>query len=236
MIELNLLPDVKKEFIKAQRTRNTVISSSIIITIGAGILTALLVSYVYVAQPLLISAQTSNIKKSADTLKAIPDIDKYLTVQNQLNNLDKLHDGLYVYSRAFTYLQQLNPSAPNNVAFSTVTFDKELKTLEIQGVARNFQGLNVFKNTLENASLSYKTGDTQSTIPLFDQVVLQEASLASVNNVAVANFKFQLTYPDVAFLNTSTDVKLSVPSLTTSDADRNAPKAVFGTQPEGSGQ
>ena len=236
MIELNLLPDVKKEFIKAQRTRNTVISVSTITTIGAGVITALLLSYVYVAQPVIINNKTNDIKKNETALEALPEVNKYLTVQNQLNNLNTLHDGLYVYSRAFTFLQQLNPAAPNNVAFSSVVFDKTAKTIEIQGTAHNFQGLNVFKNTLENVKLTYKVDGEQSKVPLFSQVVLKEAALANVNNISVANFKFELTYPDAAFLNTSTDVSIEVPKFTTSDADRNAPKEIFGTQPEGSGQ
>ncbi|MBC7746834.1 hypothetical protein H7Y40_02545 [Pedobacter sp.] len=235
MIELNLLPDVKKEFIKAQRTRNTVISVSIIATIGAGVLTALLLSYVYVAQPLLISSQTNAIKKSTAELKAIPEIDKYLTVQNQLNTIDSLHSGLYKYSRAFSFLQQLNPSEPNNVSFSSVIFDKTTNTIEFQGISRNFQALNVFQDTLKNATLTYKSGDTENTVSLFDQVVLQEAALSNVNNASVTSFKFQLVYPDVAFLSSSTDVKIAVPNLTTSDADRNAPKEIFGTQLEGTG-
>ena len=31
MIELNLLPDIKKEFIRAQRTRNKVIAGAILV-------------------------------------------------------------------------------------------------------------------------------------------------------------------------------------------------------------
>lgn len=37
MIEVNLIPDVKQEFIRAQRTRNTVISFSIMASIAAGV-------------------------------------------------------------------------------------------------------------------------------------------------------------------------------------------------------
>lgn len=235
MIELNLLPDVKKEFIKAERTRNTVISISIIVTIVAGAITALLVSYVYAAQPLIISTQTSEIQKKEDALKAIPEIDKYLTVQNQLKNIQSLHDGLYVYSRAFTYLQDLNPAAPNSVALSSVLFNKAENTLEIEGVANNFQSLNVFQNTLRNAKLTYKVEgeESVSTINLFNTVSLTQAALTSVNNVSLASFKFQLVYPAEAFLNTSKDVKVVIDKVVTSDADQNAPKEVFGTQPSG---
>lgn len=232
MIELNLLPDVKKEFIKAQRTRNAVISFSIVATIAAGVLTTLLLSYVYVAQPLIIGAQTKAIKESEQKLKDIPEIDKYLTVQNQLSNLDSLHAERYAYSRAFGYLQQLNPAAPNNVAISAVIFDKELKTLEINGVTRNFQALDVFQDTLENAQLTYTSDGQVSTVRLFDKVVLEEAGLSSSGDVPLTNFKFLLAYPDEAFQNSSKDVKITVPSMITSDADRNAPKEIFGTTPQ----
>lgn len=234
MIELNLLPDVKKEFIKAQRTRNAVISGSILATIGAGIVIAVLATTVYIGQQAVIAVQTDSIKKKENELKSKPEIDKYLTVQNQLKHIDELHNSKYTYSRAFTYLQQLNPAQPNNVALRTVKLNKEVNTLEITGTARNFEALSVYKTTLENAELKYKAigSEEQSSTKLFDSIVLTQASLANVDNKVLTNFEFTLTYPEAAFATSSKDISISIPSLVTSDADRNAPKQVFGTQPE----
>lgn len=233
MIQLNLLPDIKKDFLKAQRTRNTVISFSILVTIVAGGLMLLLISIILGQKVFISEFQTKDIKKSAQELRDIPEIDKYLTVQNQLNNIKLLHDDRAEYSRLFSFLQQLNPSAPNNIALNTASIVRADSTIVLEGSARNFQGVNVFKNTLENAQLNYKQHNESLTAQLFSAVALEEASLSNVNGSLLAVFKIRLTYAEAAFAAPTTEATISVPNLVTSDADRNAPKQVFDTKPEG---
>lgn len=233
MIELNLLPDVKKEFIKAQRTRNTVITGAIFTTIIAGGLVVLLALTVYGGQAVFIATRTNDIKKAQQELSSIPEIDKYLTVQNQLSNIDALHSDKYLYSRIFTYLQQVNPSNPNNVALSSVEATKEGDTIAIKGTARNFDAVNIFQETMLQAQLRYKTDGTDQTMPLFQDVTLTNTALVNVDGRTLTTFEFTLTVDKTAFLASSTDVNVTVPSVTTSDADKNAPRAVFGTSPEG---
>jgi len=85
MIGINLLPDVKKEFLKAQRTRNTVISLSILIMFVAGGLTVFLALFVYVGQTTAINVVKGDIDTKQKTLGEKPEITKYLTIQNQLD-------------------------------------------------------------------------------------------------------------------------------------------------------
>jgi len=241
MIELNLLPDVKKEYLRAQKTRNAVISGAILTTIAAGVITVILATTVYVGQNAVISLQKKSIQDKHSKLAAQPEIEKYLTVQNQLKNIDSLHDGKYLYSRAFSYLQSLNPASPNNVALSTVSLTKETKTIELEGTARNFEALSVYKMTLETAQLKYASdgADGEQNIPMFDSVSLVEAGLKNIDGKNLVSFRMQITYPDTIFLASTKNGKVQVPSQVTSDGDRNAPKPsdkpaeVFGTEPEG---
>lgn len=234
MIELNLLPDVKKQFIKAQRTRNVVIGSSIIITGTAAAIVVLTALYVYGAQALLISARTNDIKRVQTELKSIPEVEKYLTVQNQLSNIDTLHSKKLVYSRVFDYLQQLNPSQPNNIILSSVIVSKESGTMTIEGTASNFQAVNVFQTTLSSATLNYKVKGSDELVqsPLFTTVLLSDTGLVVVDGGSVARFEFTLTTAEEAFLRTSSDLTVSIPNEVTSDGDRNAPKVIFGNKPE----
>lgn len=234
MIELNLLPDVKKEFIRAQRTRNTVISIAILATIGAAAIIVLLAMTVYVLQTATINLQTQSIKDKAKALQGKQEINKYLTVQNQLQNIDALHTTKPLYSRAFNYVQSLNPAAPNNVALTEMTLTAEGASLEIEGTANNFAALAVFKTTLENAALQYKQdgSDEQLETPLFDTVTLLEASVANIEGRLLTVFRIKLVYPEDIFLASVKDPKVKVPSEITSDADRNAPRQVFGGNPE----
>lgn len=238
MIEINLLPDVKKEFINAQRTRNTVISVAILVSIAAGVVTLLLAATVYGGQTAVMAAQTESIKKKKDELASKPEIDKYLTVQNQLKNIDALHVSKPLYSQAFGYIQALNPAAPNNVVLTTLEIRAEDSRIELAGSARNFEALTVFKTTLESAKLSYKTrgfDETQNT-RLFDTVSLVDASLRGTDSDSVVNFVIQLYYPAVIFDPATQDAKIEVPVETTSDAGRNSPTELFSTEPVGEQQ
>src|SRR5689334_10754914 len=110
MIQLNLLPDLKKEFIRAQKNKSLVISSSILVTLGALGLSALLFVYVTFAQQVQISLVTDDISKKADELSKVKDINKYLTIQNQLSSIGQLHNDKGIYSRLFDFFNVLNPS------------------------------------------------------------------------------------------------------------------------------
>jgi len=229
MIQLNLLPDLKKEFLRSQRMKRLVISIAISATVVAGILTAILATTVYIGQTIVISALDSSIKDNFKKLQNNEEIDKYLTVQNQLNSLDALHNQRYAYANLFDYLQQLNPSDPHSVMLSTASIKKEMRELTLEGTIATFESLNNFKTTLEQAQLSYNIGDDVKTIALFSRVELLQAGMSVQNGGAPrVSFRIRLVYPDEAFIATATKQKITIPNRTLSDAAENAPKAVFG--------
>lgn len=232
MIGLNLLPDVKKEFLKAQRMRNTVISLSIVAMFIAGGITAALALFVYVGQSTAITLAKNDIKKKQATLEGKPEITKYLTIQRQLAALKVLHGSQYkvIYSRLFDFLPQLNPSAPNSVQLSTVKVVSEGTMIEVTGTTQDFHALDTFKNTLEQAKLTYKSGDETKNVSLFSKVTLKSAGLSQQSSSKSAvSFEFELVYSKEAFDPEVTDFQLVVPKLVISDAQNNAPSELFGT-------
>lgn len=229
MIGLNLLPDVKKEFLKAQRMRNTVISLSILAMLIAGGLTVFLALFVYVGQSAAIATVKSDINKKQSTLENKPEITKYLTIQNQLVALKVLHSKDYkiLYSRLLDYLPQLNPAAPNNVQLGSVAITTDGTTITIQGSAQDFHAVDTFKNTLEQAKLTYKADSDTKNVALFSGVILKSASLTQDNGKSNVTFEFDLTYSPEIFSPDVTDFQLTVPKLTISDAQTNAPNELF---------
>src|SRR4051794_9960581 len=103
MIQLNLLPDVKLEYIKAQRSRRLVITTSLLISAGAIILLVLLFS-VSSLQKKHISDLSKSISKQTTELQQKPQINKILTVQNQLGSLTALHAAKPAAARLVDYL------------------------------------------------------------------------------------------------------------------------------------
>lgn len=237
MIGLNLLPDVKKEYLKAQSTRNTAVSIAILSMLAAGGVVVMLAISVYAGQGLTSKLYTDSIKDKESELHKKPEIDKYLTIQNQLQALETLHDEKFITSRIFDYLQKLNPIAPNSITVSSVQVSKSDKSILLEGSVGDFKGLDVFKNTLEKAKLKYQTVGSDDTpesqeVSLFKEVVLESAGLgrADSNQAAMVSFKFVIAYDDVIFAPESRGVEVIVPRQLISDSDQNAPKELFKSQ------
>ena len=233
MIELNLLPDVKKEFIKDQRTRNSVISGAILVSIIAVGVIALLATTVYGAQKVLKDNLNKDILSNHKKVEEKQEINKYLAIQSQLKYLDEAAKQRSVYARFFDYLPQLNPAAPYNITLYEVKLTKDTTTINMTGVAGNFEAVNNFKNTLERAKFSYKdSNDEAQEVALFTEVVSTAPSLATTDGQIKALFDFTITFAPEAFDPASKDPKINVPKLVTSDGDQNAPKELFGIQPQ----
>lgn len=161
MISINLLPDVKKDLLRVRRERNLVVSVSVL-AVGASVAILVILGGWLGALAIAKNAHESAIDKSESTItkaKEDDELDKYLTIQNQLSQIDGLKDSQNVYSRLMDYLTQLNPAYPNNAALTTVTLDTESGDIEVtlEGTTQDFATLNVYKNTLINAQLSYET-------------------------------------------------------------------------------
>lgn len=238
MIQLNLLPDLKKEFIKAQKTKGLVITVAVLTTVGAVGLSALLFLYVTFGQQLQIGLATDSIEKKSNELASISDINQYLTIQNQLASITSLHDGKGAYSRLFSFLNVLNPSPPNNINLNNSQLVTTDKTVLFVGTTGSFESLNVFVDTLKNAQVSYKAigeGDPVKE-PMFPQVLIQDSGLAKVNNNTLVSFTVKATYGDPVFDARHTDVVVEVPSITTTQSVTGAPvpsdKLFNETQPE----
>ncbi|MDR0955700.1 MAG: hypothetical protein LBM73_01080 [Candidatus Nomurabacteria bacterium] len=245
MIQLNLLPDLKKQFLRAQKQRNIVISVCVIVSLACvGILVAL--GATLGGQALIKSNTTKDIAKQKTTLLGTPNLNAYLTLQNQLSQLDGLKNNQLIYSRLFAYLQQLNPTAPNNMQLSSVklgadasststsTADTETgTTVTMDGKTTNFASLNTIKTTLISAQITYakgKDGKAQ-TEPLFSTVNVTSAGLSQSDSGGSVSFTLSVTFNVAAFAPDSTGIKLTIPSSTTSDSDKAAPQDVFTDNP-----
>ncbi|MGH7196143.1 MAG: PilN domain-containing protein [Candidatus Saccharimonadales bacterium] len=225
MIQLNLLPDLKKEYLKSQKTKAVVISTSIFVTLAALGLSVVLFIYVTFLQQIQIALATDEIKREAATLKEVPDLQKYLTVQNQLQSLPNLHNEKGMNSRLFSFLNVLNPSPPNNVHLSSLQVLTADKSIVFAGSTATFETFNVFVDTLKNAEVSYKEGGEGDlkTDKMFDQVLVQNSGLARVNNKMVVTYTVKAIYKDLVFYANNTEMTASVPNITTTQSVTQSP-------------
>ena len=166
MISINLLPDVKKELLKIRRERNLVVSISIL-AVGGSIAALVVLGGILGGLNIAKVVMENGINKNKATINsAIEDkqLNEYLTIQNQLAQINDLKSQQLVYSRIMDYLVELNPASPNNAELSTVELEAEPGgevTVRLDGKVENFEALSVYRNTLVSAELVYEEGSNE---------------------------------------------------------------------------
>ena len=194
MIQFNLLPDVKLQYIKAQRTKRTVITISLLTGAAALALFLFLLVTVKVVQVKLIDSKTSEIQKMGDEIRKTPDLSKMLTVKSQLDRLTLLHDGKPVMSRLHDYMNKLTPVT---VSVSQLMVDMEAKTMTIDGSADSLDSVNAFADSLKYTTYTVEKSQEPAK-NAFSKVVLSSVNRDSTK----ASFSITLEFDDVIFSNT----------------------------------
>ena len=229
MIQLNLLPDIKKEVIKAQRVRARVMLLSILMVLGAVGFLVMSVLTVYVAQPAYISSIRGGIEKGEAKLKERTDSGKYLTLQNQLSALPGLHENKLVTSRLLDILPIMNPSDPNRVSLSSVTLSSGESSMTLSGKLANYEALNVFVDTLKNARLTYVPSDSEVSTAeaLFSSVRVQSSALVREDNAQRVTFVAMVQYSPNLFSNKISGYTVSIPQISDSKSVDQTTKNLF---------
>lgn len=202
MIQFNLLPDVKLAFIRAQRIKRLVIFVSVLLTIAALLIFIVLFSYVDIIQKKHLSDLNANIKTNQHQLlgSTNTNLNKILTIQNQLDALPALDQQKPVTTRLFDDMTKVTPA---KASLSQITIDFTKYTMDIQGNADSLTTVNKFVDTLKFTT--YRSG--QSDSPAFSSVVLTSFGLQSGKG---ANFTIDLSF-DPAIFNSANSGNLTVP-------------------------
>ena len=237
MIQFNLLPDVKLEYIKARRTKQTVIMVSIIVASASLVIFVLLFSVVNFVQKTHLSNVQRDIDTSKKQLDKQPELAKILTIQNQLNSLPALHKSKPVASRVFSYVQQVTPQ---NASVSSLTVNFKDKTIKIEGAADSLATVNTFTDTLKftnftivSASDTTPSAADKKVTPAFSSVVLADFATGGKtvkDKKKAATYSITLKY-DAAIFSGDKDVKLQVSSKITTRSETEKPATIFQANP-----
>lgn len=213
MIHLNLLPDVKREFLKTQQVRVKVISGAFVISIAAIAITITAALWVYGAQALQQKLLTDSIKENDKKLREVKDIDKYVTIQHQLSAITALHDDKNLYSRLFDYLPALN----SGVKLSGAVLSDTEHSLTLDGQTADYRTLTVFRDTLKSASVTYRDADgKERKMPLFESVDIVNDGLGTVESgQTLVSFKILAVYPTEVFKSSVVSPTINVPKKDT---------------------
>lgn len=236
MIEINLIPDVKQELIRAERVRAGVISTAIfagLVAVGIVVVLAVLLGGQAIASNLADEA----IKKQNAELTGKSDLTNTLTIQNQLSKLSQMHGDKKMDSRLFDLLLAVNPAAPNNVTFSNVKISPDTTTLHIEGqAAGGYASVEVLKKTLIGSKVHYLEAagdDTPRDVSLASSVDVIETSYGEdASGQKVLRFTMSFAYPTELFKSGLRSVSVKAPDQkeNVTDSRNRIPQSLFTDQ------
>jgi len=226
MIEINLIPDVKQELIRAQHTRSVVISASIFTSIVAGAVVALLLVYIYGVQSVRSVYLDGQITSKGQSLSKVEDLSKILTIQHQLSSISQLNSEKIMSSRMFDVMAAITPPSDTSIAFSqinvspggvggTTTGTQATSTtdggqVQLEGQTATYNTMELFKKRIENTSFQYSENGETKLVVLASNLSTTDMSYGEdANGNKVVRFTLTFDYPAELFSSATTGQQLA---------------------------
>lgn len=218
MIQFNLLPDVKIDYIKANRLKRSLITIACLVAVGSVIVAVLLYLGVGVVQKKRLESLNKDLKATAASLSSTPDINRIITVSNQLTSLPSLHADKPAASRIFGFLAQVTPA---EITISSASVDFTANTITLSGNAKDLLGVNTYVDTLKYTTYTKAVDDTSKT-KAFSKVLLAGFSTTEKGATYQISFSF-----DPEIVKNQNTITLVVPQTITTRSEINQPTSLF---------
>ena len=161
MYEINLVPDIKEQVIKAQRVRNFIFF--VCMVVAAGVVGIVLILFsIKLGQDINMSNQDGRLQKMHEKLAEYGDLGEILTLQAQLNKIDEIGQKKKVFSRVFSILGTLLPTNADKITISELTVNLGENTFSIKGQADageepyiDYRVLEAFKKSMSVMKFDY---------------------------------------------------------------------------------
>ncbi len=215
MIQFNLLPDVKVQFIKTQQSKRILMFASVALSALAVVVLVFMVSFSAVQKRHLANLDR-DIERIGSELTDNPELTRILSVQNQLNTLPDLYNGRPAVDRLPEILERTTPAG---VGIGRLSIDFSLSTIELSGQASTLEMVNSYVDTLKFTT--FRAGKDGEVLQAFRDVVLSRFGKDSTT----ASFSLTFGFEPQLFDNTL-EVTLSVPSITTTRSE-SSPTDLF---------
>lgn len=186
--EINLVPDVKGEMIKALKLRNLIFFLSIVVA-SASVAVTVIVGLIMGGQQLIVDNNQNTIKTLSDKIKSYGDLNEFLTIKDQVGNISSTTSNKKVLSRTFNILRTLLPTGADTITISelavNLSSDSPTFTFDAQANAGkdpfiDYNVLDAFKKSMQFMKYDYgnyvdKAGNN---IPAY--CIIEQASDGSI--------------------------------------------------------
>ena len=157
--EINLVPDIKYEMIKALKLRNFIFFLCIIVAAGSIMFVAILGSIVG-GQSIALNNRDEVLKLSSEKINGYGDLNDFLTIQNQLDKLSAISDNKKLISRSFNILSSLIPVGDDVITISELNIDLSDNTWSFDAQANaadniDYRVLTAFEKSMEYMRYDY---------------------------------------------------------------------------------
>lgn len=164
-LEINLVPDIKEEMIKALKLRNFIFFLCIMVAAASIGLTAIF-GLVMGGQQIAVDSKKATIEKLSGKLNSYSDLNDFLTIKDQLGDISTLSSNKKVASRTFNILTALLPSGPDTIQISelNVNLSEDEPSFNFDAQANagkepfiDYNVLDAFKKSMEYMKYDYGT-------------------------------------------------------------------------------
>lgn len=220
MIQFNLLPDIKLQYIKAKRAKRLVMLTATFVSSTLVAIVILLFLITNVWQTHQLNNLTKAIRDKSNKLENTPDLDKILTIQNQLSSLPTLHAQKPAASRIFGYIAQVTPASVS-ISQLDIDFTSGKNTIVFTGNADTLESVNKFVDTLKFTSYTADASQPASK-HAFSNVILAVFGRTDKGS----SYTINATY-DPSIFDNSNNISLQVPNIITTRSTTEAPNDLF---------
>lgn len=202
MIQFNLLPDIKLEYLKTKKLKHMIITISFISAVAAIVIMLMTLAY-SLSQSKHLSDLDADVDALVTELNNEPDLTKILSIQNQLNSLPAIYDARPEISRLPDILKKTTPDV-NKFSISSLTMDMATNQMTVSGGAPSLDRVYDYIDTLKFSS--YKENvDGAAIVDAFKDEKLDGFSNAEEETTFTVSFTF-----DPTLFNTTKDIQFFV--------------------------
>lgn len=164
-LEINLVPDIKGEMIKALKLRNLIFFLCIVVA-SASVGVTFIFGVIAGGQQIAIDSKQNTISNLSAKIKSYSDLNDFLTIKDQLSNISTLTGDKRVFSRTFNILSALIPTGADSITISklSVSFADDQPTYNFEAQANagtepyiDYRVLESFKKSM--SYMRYDYGD-----------------------------------------------------------------------------
>ena len=120
--EINLIPDIKGEMVKALKIRNWIFFLSFVVAV-ASVVVVLILGSVVAGQNIAIDDKETRLNAMSAKINSYTDLEDFLTIKDQLGNLETLSSNKNVLSRTFGILSAILPTGADTITISELSIN-----------------------------------------------------------------------------------------------------------------